>query len=88
MTAWAHDERTGLKLKPIFSSDVGHFDVINMSGVLEEAHELLEHGQLDEGGFREFTFSNALGLYTRMNPTFFDGTVIEAAANEERSRGR
>jgi len=77
MTAWAFREPH--KLHPIFSSDVGHFDVTDMSEVLEEAWELVEHGLIDETDFREFTFENAARLHTAMNPDFFKGTVVEGA---------
>ena len=49
MTAWAFDKHGHHRLNPIFSSDVGHFDVLDMSEVLEEAWELVEHGH-DLGG--------------------------------------
>ncbi|HYE89607.1 MAG TPA: amidohydrolase family protein [Terriglobales bacterium] len=77
MTAWAF--RDPHKLHPIFSSDVGHFDVTDMSEVLEEAWELVEHGLINETDFREFTFENAARLHTAMNPDFFKGTVVEGA---------
>jgi len=32
MTAWANDPRMFARLKPLFSSDIGHFDVIDMRG--------------------------------------------------------
>jgi predicted TIM-barrel fold metal-dependent hydrolase len=83
MTAWANDPRMFARLKPIFSSDIGHFDVSEMNTVLREAHELVQYGQLNEAEFREFTFSNAVGLYTGMNPSFFDGTVIEQQVADE-----
>lgn len=86
MTAWANDPRMFARLKPVFSSDVGHFDVTEMNTVLEEAHELIEYGQLNAAEFREFTFANAVELYTTMNPSFFDGTVIEEAARQEHLR--
>ena len=50
---------------------------------VEEAYELVEYGQLDLAELREFTFSNAVQLYTKMNPAFFAGTAIESAVNEE-----
>ena len=77
MTAWAF--RDPHKLHPIFSSDVGHFDVTDMSEVLEEAWELVEHGMINETDFREFTFENAARLHTALNPDFFKGTVVEGA---------
>jgi predicted TIM-barrel fold metal-dependent hydrolase len=77
MTAWAFREPH--ELHPIFSSDVGHFDVTDMSEVLEEAWELVEHGLIDADDFREFTFENAARLHTALNPDFFKGTVVEGA---------
>ena len=80
MTAWAF--RDPHKLRPIFSSDVGHFDVTDMSEVLEEAWELVEHGLITETDFREFTFENAARLHTALNPDFFKGTVVEGAVSK------
>ena len=77
MTAWSF--RDPHKLHPIFSSDVGHFDVTDMSEVLEEAWELVEHGMINETDFREFTFENAARLHTALNRDFFKGTVVEGA---------
>lgn len=88
MTAWANDPRMFARLKPIFSSDIGHFDVPHMDMVLHEAHELVEHAQLSEDEFRAFTFSNAVELYTKMNPVFFDGTAIESQVKLELARSR
>ena len=79
MTAWAFDRHGYHRLNPIFSSDVGHFDVTDMTEVLEEAWELVEHGLITEDDFREFTFTNAASLHTALNPDFFKGTVVEDA---------
>ncbi|HEX5023428.1 MAG TPA: hypothetical protein VFX54_22360 [Candidatus Binatia bacterium] len=35
---------------------------------------------MTEQDFREFTFANATRLQTRNNPNFFNGTVVEQAA--------
>jgi predicted TIM-barrel fold metal-dependent hydrolase len=78
-TAWAFDRHGHHRLHAIFSSDVGHFDVTDMTEVLAEAHELVEHGRLTEGDFREFVFENAARLHTALNPDFFKGTVVEGA---------
>jgi len=67
----------GSKLKALFSSDIGHWDVPEMSGVLEEAYELVEHELLDEDEFRDFTFGHVAQLHAGMNPKFFEGTVVE-----------
>ncbi len=77
--AWAFDPHGHHRLNPMFSSDVGHFDVIDMSEVLEEAHELLDDGLITEANFREFVFTNTARLHTALNPNFFKGTVVEDA---------
>jgi hypothetical protein len=79
MTAWAFDPHGNHRLRPIFSSDVGHFDVVDMSEVLEEAYELVEHGLITTDDFRAFVFTNPASLHTAMNPDFFKGTVVEDA---------
>ena len=66
----------------MFSSDVGHFDVIDMSEVLEEAYELVEDGLITEADFREFVFTNAARLHASLNRDFFKGTVVEDAVAE------
>ncbi len=78
-TAWAFDKHGTHRLKAMFSSDVGHFDVIDMSEVLEEAYELVEDNLITEEDFREFVFTNAARLHTSLNPDFFKGTVVEDA---------
>src|SRR5947207_506013 len=83
-TAWAFDRHGHHRLNPIFSSDVGHFDVTDMSAVLEEAWELVEHGLLDEDNFREFVFANPARLHTTLNPDFFKGTVVGDAVTKLR----
>jgi predicted TIM-barrel fold metal-dependent hydrolase len=80
--AWAFDQRVGMGLKPVFSSDIGHFDVTEMAEVLVEARELVDDGLLTPRQFREFTFENPVTLHTAGNPDFFKGTVVEAAAEK------
>jgi hypothetical protein len=79
ITAWAFDRHGHHQLRPIFSSDVGHFDVVDMNEVLEEAYELVGHGLITTDNFREFVFTNAAKLHTSLNPDFFTGTVVEEA---------
>jgi len=67
----------GVTLPAIFASDVGHWDVRDVRGVVTEAWELVEHGQIDEGQFRDFVFDNPLRLWTGTNPDFFRGTSVE-----------
>jgi hypothetical protein len=64
----------------MFSSDLGHWDVEDMTGILPEAFELVEHEQVSEADFRDFVFGNPVRFYTRLNPDFFRGTRIEAEA--------
>jgi len=66
----------------IYSSDIGHFDVIDMRDPLPEAYELVEDGFLSDDDFRDFTFANTVRLWGTQNPSFFEGTRVakEAAA--------
>jgi predicted TIM-barrel fold metal-dependent hydrolase len=68
----------GARLQAIFSSDIGHWDVPDMTKVLEEAYELVERDLLSETDFRDFTFAYPAMLHAGMNPDFFNGTVVEA----------
>jgi hypothetical protein len=80
MTALAFDPRLGLRLKPLFGSDISHFDVVDATETVEEAWELVERRLITSDDFREFTFTNAVHLYQKMNPNFFVGTVVESPA--------
>jgi hypothetical protein len=53
-----------------------------MTEPMAEAYEQVEDGRLSREDFRDFTFTNAVRLYTKTNPQFFDGTPCEAAARE------
>ncbi len=66
-----------VSLPAVFASDVGHWDVRDMTEVVPEAYELVEEGRMDEGQFRSFVFDNPVRLWAGSNPRFFDGTVIE-----------
>jgi len=85
--AWAFRADTnplGARLRAMFSSDIGHWDVPDMSEILGEAWELVEDGRIDEDAFRAFTFGHVAGLFTGTRPDFFAGTVVEAeVANAE-----
>ncbi|MFP8880485.1 MAG: amidohydrolase family protein [Myxococcota bacterium] len=67
----------GARLRAIFGSDIGHWDVPDMRDVLTEAYELVERQLLSEGDFRSFVFDNPISLWTDTNPEFFTGTIIE-----------
>jgi hypothetical protein len=59
----------GARLNAIFSSDIGHFDVPDMTEVVPEAYELVEHELLDDDDFRDFMFANAVRFWGEVNPT-------------------
>ena len=71
----------GLRLNAFFSSDIGHWDVPDLARVLIESRGLVEKGLLDDRDYRDFVFTHPLQLHTRMNPRFFEGTVVESAVN-------
>lgn len=91
MNAWAFNRRGnpfGARLRALFGSDIGHFDVADMTAVLPEAYELVEDGLISAEDFREFTFANAVHFWGESNPNFFQGTAVEAAAAAVLNRTR
>jgi predicted TIM-barrel fold metal-dependent hydrolase len=76
------------KLKPLYGSDIGHWDVPDMAEVAEEAYELVEHGLIDEAALRTFLFDNAITFWTANNPDFFKGTVVEREVERRRAELR
>ena len=88
--AWAFNRKAnpmGARLNAIFSSDVGHFDVPDMTEVVPEAYELVEDGLMDDSDFRDFMFGNAVRFWGEVDPDFFKGTVVEKAAFEVLAQG-
>ena len=79
-TAFGKGNPFGSKLNAIYSSDIGHFDVIDMREPLAEAYELVEDGHITEDNFRDFVFTNAVTLWGHQNPDFFKGTRVEREA--------
>jgi predicted TIM-barrel fold metal-dependent hydrolase len=89
INAWAFNRKANpmrARLNAFFSSDIGHFDVPDMTDVVPEAYELVEHGLLDEDDFRDFMFTNAVRFWGEVNPDFFKGTVVEKQAAEVLAR--
>lgn len=83
--AWAFNRKTnplGAQLRAMFSSDIGHWDVPDMTEVLAEAYQLVEEELLDEDDFRDFVFRNPVRFYTSANPDFFVGTRVEEQARK------
>lgn len=84
VTSWAFDTKRnpyGAKLNVVLGSDIGHWDVPDMTEVGEEAYEMVEHGMITEEDFRDFVFANPVNLFTHLNKDFFKGTVVEGHAN-------
>jgi predicted TIM-barrel fold metal-dependent hydrolase len=89
INAWAFNRKANpmhARLNAFFSSDIGHFDVPDMTEVVPEAYELVEHGLLDDDDFRDFMFANAVRFWGEVNPDFFKGTVVERQAAEVLAR--
>lgn len=81
--AWAFDPKVNpykSRLNAVFGSDISHYDVPDMARVVAEAYELHEVGLLDDASLRDFLFTNPVRLHGGMNPHFFNGTPVEAAA--------
>jgi predicted TIM-barrel fold metal-dependent hydrolase len=78
LTAFSPANSGGRDLRPIFSSDIGHWDVRDSARVVAESFELVDAGHLTAEQYRKFVFENAYEMFTRVNPTFFDGTPVAA----------
>jgi predicted TIM-barrel fold metal-dependent hydrolase len=74
----------GARLRGVFASDIGHWDVPDFRGVLPEAYELVEDGHFSEKDFEEFVFGNPVSLWAGGRPDFFEGTVVESAVAARR----
>jgi hypothetical protein len=78
--AWAFNTKVnpfGSKLRAMFGSDVGHWDVLDVGDVVVEAQELVDDGFITESDFKEFMFWNPVELHAGVNPDFFKGTRVE-----------
>ncbi|MBY0400481.1 hypothetical protein K2X89_09320 [Myxococcota bacterium] len=49
--------------------------------------ERLDELGIDEGQFEDFVFGNPVRLWAGMNLGFFEGAVVEGAANKRLARG-
>ncbi|MBT3334430.1 MAG: amidohydrolase family protein, partial [Rhodospirillaceae bacterium] len=90
MTAVAFDTKLnhyGAKLNAILGSDIGHWDVPDMTKVMVEAYEMLDDGFVTEADFRDFTYANVVGMHAGMNPDFFKGTVVEQDVEKLKAEG-
>jgi hypothetical protein len=72
----AGGEHPAPPLRAILGSDIGHWDVPDVTQVLHEAWELVEHGRISEAQLRAFLFENPVSLFAGANPRFFEGTHV------------
>ncbi len=72
----------GKALKPVFGSDIGHWDVLDAASVLSEAWTLVTSKLITSEDFRALVFVNPAMLHLSMNPDYFAGTVVEDAARK------
>ena len=70
----------GTTLKPVFGSDIGHWDVLDASSVLTEAWNLVRATLITEENFRDLVFVNPAMMHLSVNPDYFRGTAVEGAA--------
>jgi len=80
VTASAFDARRNpftARLKAVYGSDIGHWDVPDMREVTSEAYEMVEKQLISEEDFRDFVFVNPVELWTGLNRKFFQGTAVE-----------
>ncbi len=85
MNAWAFKSDHlphNVSLNTLFGSDIGHFDVPNMAGVLPEAYELVEDGLITSEDFARFVFENPVRFLSEGNRTFFSGTAVAGAVED------
>ena len=81
MNAWGFNAKVnpyGARLKMLFGSDIGHFDVPDMREVLIEAHEMVDDGLISDRDFQDFVFGYPVEFWTALNPDFFKGTRVES----------
>ena len=67
----------GARLKAFFGSDIGHWDVEDIRHCVPDAYKNVEKELFTNQDFEDFMFTHPVGLYTRQNPEFFKGTIVE-----------
>ena len=76
--AWSPANPKGEPMRPVFSSDIAHWDVPDMAGVVAESWELVEDGLLTAEQYRRFVCDNPIELF---GPKLFAGTRLESWAS-------
>lgn len=65
------------KINAIYSSDVGHWDVPDLTEALAHSWSLVEEGVISAADFKAYVFSNPHRFYTEAKADFFKGTAVE-----------
>ena len=66
----------GARINAIWSSDIGHWDVPDLTEPLAESWDLVEQGVISAEDFRALVFDNPYRFYTEARSDFFAGTDI------------
>jgi hypothetical protein len=66
---------TGTRLHALLSSDIGHWDVTDMTDVVRGSYQLVLDGHMTPEQWRAVVLENPVEMYTRVNPAFFEGTA-------------
>ena len=48
----------------------------------------VEEGNMSEAEFRDFVFANPIRMWTKLNPDFFKGTVVEGEVAKFRQEAK
>jgi len=73
-----HEMITSSNLRAFYGSDIGHWDVPDLTEVLSDTWSLVERGALTEANFRDLVFTHPYNFFAGKNPEFFKGTQVEA----------
>jgi predicted TIM-barrel fold metal-dependent hydrolase len=73
--AWSPANPRGAAMRPVFSSDIAHWDVPDMAGVVAESWELVDRGLLTPEQYRRFVCDNPIELF---GPTLLSGTPLRS----------
>jgi hypothetical protein len=75
----------GVKINAIYSSEVGHWDVPDLTEVLADSYRLVDQGVITEADFKAWVFDNPYKLYNEANADVFIGTTIESKVDVRRA---
>lgn len=85
-TAFLPTNPKGATLRTVLGSDMGHWDVTDIAAVVAESAAMVDKGVLTADQWRAVVCDNAVDMYCRANPAFFDGTPVEQYARARQGR--